>query len=319
VAILAHNGTLSGRHGETSFNFRGRLSPRQREVLAGILAGKPNRIIAQDLTLSTRTVEAHRAAIMSKVGVSSLAELVQATTLATDGRESLDRMCRIYPGLISFWDSGLIGRFANHRHEMCFGESVGGILGKSIDDVFGASCCRRNAPFIEGVLSGKIQYFTQVLRIPNGRLTTFSSIYSPQFDVFGNVEGFFAFMMDTRLLPDDAWAAERDPGDTTPWAEMRMDGDSRIVSINNAFTDITQFRTDEVRGQTPIMIMPPGVEPSAFMGFWANIQAEREWRSTVWYRRRDGYLFRSRQRVTAATDKRGHLEYRVLFNEIIIP
>jgi DNA-binding CsgD family transcriptional regulator len=234
VAILAHDETLSGRHGETSFNLGGRLSPRQREVLAGILAGKTNRIIAQDLTLSTRTVEAHRAAIMSKVGVSSVAELVQVTTPATDGRDSLDLMCRIYPGLISFWDSSLIVRFANHRHELWFGESVDDILGKSIDQLFGAACCRRNAPFIEGVLSGKTACFTQVLRMPNGRLTTFSSIYSPQFDVFGNVEGFFAFMMDTRALPDDGWAAKRDPGDATPWAEMLLDGDSRIVSINNA-------------------------------------------------------------------------------------
>jgi DNA-binding CsgD family transcriptional regulator len=327
VAIPANEGSAIGRRGESSLGVRGRLSPRQREVLDGILAGKPNRIIAQDLILSTRTVEAHRAAIMSKVGVSSVAELVQATSHSSGEGDRLDMMCRIYPGLISYWDSGLIVRFANHRHEMSFGKKVDDILGNSMDEVFGASCCRRDAPFIQGVLSGKSQYFTQVLRMPDGRLTTFCSVYSPQFDMLGDVEGFFAFMMDTCALPNDgraggdAWprAAAREAENASLWAEMLLDDDNRIVSVNNAFTDITQFGRDEVRGQTPIMIKPLGVEPSAFMRFWVEILAEREWQGTVWYRRRDGYLFRSRQRVIADAGRRCQVGCRVLFNEIIIP
>jgi PAS domain S-box-containing protein len=295
------------------------LSPRQREVLDGILAGKPNRVIAQELILSTLTVEAHRAAIMSKVGVASLAELVRATALSSDGSDSLDMMCRIYPGLISFWDRGLIVRFANRRHEASFGMTVGDILGKSMDEVFGTPCYRRNVPFIHGVLSGKIQYFTQVIRMPTGRLATYCSVYSPQFDVLGDVEGFFAFMMDTGALPDDARAGGREPGDAVPLAEMLLDDDNRIVSVNDAFTDITQFGRDEVRGRTPNMIRPLGVEPSDFMKFWAEILAERQWEGTVWYRRRDGYLFRSRQQVTADSDRRGQVGCRVLFSEIIIP
>jgi len=53
-----------------------RLSPREREVLAMILAGKPNRRVAADLDISEKTVEVHRAHIMEKTGAQSFAELV---------------------------------------------------------------------------------------------------------------------------------------------------------------------------------------------------------------------------------------------------
>ena len=52
------------------------LSPRETEVLEMILAGKPNRRVAEELAISEKTVEVHRAHIMEKTGAGSFAELV---------------------------------------------------------------------------------------------------------------------------------------------------------------------------------------------------------------------------------------------------
>lgn len=54
-----------------------RLTPRQREVMALILAGHPSKNIAADLCISQRTVENHRAAIMHRTGATSLPALVR--------------------------------------------------------------------------------------------------------------------------------------------------------------------------------------------------------------------------------------------------
>ena len=52
------------------------LSPRESEVLKMLLLGRPNRRVAKDLGIAEKTVEAHRAHIMEKIGASSFAELV---------------------------------------------------------------------------------------------------------------------------------------------------------------------------------------------------------------------------------------------------
>jgi two-component system response regulator DctR len=56
------------------------LTDREREVMHRVAAGKLNKVIADELGVSTRTIEVHRARVYSKLGVRSAAEV--ATLLA---------------------------------------------------------------------------------------------------------------------------------------------------------------------------------------------------------------------------------------------
>ncbi len=53
------------------------LTPREREVMELVAEGRPNKVVATRLGLSTRTVEVHRAKVMEKMGARSLADLVR--------------------------------------------------------------------------------------------------------------------------------------------------------------------------------------------------------------------------------------------------
>lgn len=55
------------------------LSDRERQVLSAVVAGLPNKTIGYDLDISPRTVEVHRANIMTKMRAGSLPELVRMT------------------------------------------------------------------------------------------------------------------------------------------------------------------------------------------------------------------------------------------------
>jgi two-component system response regulator FixJ len=59
------------------------LSPREHEVLAGLLAGRPNKTIAYDLNISVRTVQVHRARLMERLGVQTFAEAIRLGVLAS--------------------------------------------------------------------------------------------------------------------------------------------------------------------------------------------------------------------------------------------
>ena len=61
------------------------LTPRERDVLAGLVRGQPNKITAYELGISTRTVEVHRANLMHKLKVKSLSDVLRLSFAAGFG------------------------------------------------------------------------------------------------------------------------------------------------------------------------------------------------------------------------------------------
>jgi two-component system, LuxR family, response regulator FixJ len=58
------------------------LSPRERQVLDGLVAGRQSKLIAYDLGISIRTVEVHRARMLERLGTRRLAEAIRLAVLA---------------------------------------------------------------------------------------------------------------------------------------------------------------------------------------------------------------------------------------------
>jgi FixJ family two-component response regulator len=63
------------------------LTPRENEVMEKVVAGCANKVIAIDLGVSQRTVELHRARVMQKMGVRSVADLVRLAERLRDESE----------------------------------------------------------------------------------------------------------------------------------------------------------------------------------------------------------------------------------------
>jgi FixJ family two-component response regulator len=68
-AAAAANADLRSRHAQ--------LTPREREVFTHVIAGKLNKVIAADLGTSEQTIKVHRARVMEKLAVDSVADLVR--------------------------------------------------------------------------------------------------------------------------------------------------------------------------------------------------------------------------------------------------
>ncbi len=84
AAALAWHDRGAGRHAEIELiqNHLRILSDREREVLDGLLAGRPNKTIARDLGVSPRTIEVYRAKLMLKMQATTLSGLVRMCLLS---------------------------------------------------------------------------------------------------------------------------------------------------------------------------------------------------------------------------------------------
>ncbi len=77
TAIERSRGSLKSRHERASLEARfANLTSREREVFAGIVAGMMNKQVAGKLGIVEKTVKVHRARVMRKMGVRTLAQLV---------------------------------------------------------------------------------------------------------------------------------------------------------------------------------------------------------------------------------------------------
>ena len=74
------------------------LSPRERQVLDALVAGRPSKVIAYDLGISVRTVEVHRARMLERLGTRRLAEAIRLAVLADLAPDGA-HMARAGPGV----------------------------------------------------------------------------------------------------------------------------------------------------------------------------------------------------------------------------
>jgi two-component system response regulator FixJ len=80
---LKHSAAARERADEAAVRLKV-LTPRERDVLEGLAKGLPNKTIAYDLGISPRTVEIHRANLMTKLEVKSLSEALRIAFAAQD-------------------------------------------------------------------------------------------------------------------------------------------------------------------------------------------------------------------------------------------
>ncbi|OGA03200.1 MAG: DNA-binding response regulator [Betaproteobacteria bacterium RIFCSPLOWO2_02_FULL_62_17] len=64
------------------------LTPREKEVMAMVVSGRHNREIAESLDISSRTVEVHKARVMQKLKVDSIAQLVRMSLGVSSDKEA---------------------------------------------------------------------------------------------------------------------------------------------------------------------------------------------------------------------------------------
>ncbi|MET0010695.1 MAG: diguanylate cyclase, partial [Candidatus Thiodiazotropha sp. 6PLUC4] len=89
------------------------------------------------------------------------------------------------------------------------------------------------------------------------------------------------------------------------------DSHEQIVSVNNAFTEITGYTLEEVSGKYP-RLLKSGKHPEDFYHkMWSEIQDKGSWRGEIWNRRKDGAVYVEWLSISAVYDQKGKLSHYV--------
>ncbi|WP_156085525.1 PAS domain-containing protein, partial [Billgrantia saliphila] len=89
------------------------------------------------------------------------------------------------------------------------------------------------------------------------------------------------------------------------------DAENHILAVNPAFTRITGFTEEEVRGLNATNLAAARHDTAFFKRFWQTLQSKGRWEGEIWNRRKQGDEFPEWLRVKAITDGRGRITHYV--------
>ncbi len=92
---------------------------------------------------------------------------------------------------------------------------------------------------------------------------------------------------------------------------MVANADGLITKVNPAFTRITGYEEDEVRGHTPHILASGRHDAAFYAAFWEALNTHDFWRGELWNRRKDGGLFAALQSISVVRDVQGQIRYYV--------
>lgn len=100
-------------------------------------------------------------------------------------------------------------------------------------------------------------------------------------------------------------------------AIMICDRDNRIVTINEAFSDITGYAADEVVGRNPAMFRSGMHDDAYYARMWQSLAEHGKWQGDIWDRRKDGTLYPKRLAITCVADEQGATShYIAVFTDV---
>lgn len=105
--------------------------------------------------------------------------------------------------------------------------------------------------------------------------------------------------------------------DNTTEGIMITDADDHIVAINRAFTEITGYGEDEVRGRNPRLLSSGRHDEAFYRAIGESLKRSGHWRGEVWNRHKNGQIFPVLQTISAVQDESGRTTgYVSMFSDI---
>lgn len=114
-----------------------------------------------------------------------------------------------------------------------------------------------------------------------------------------------------------AWAIAAGVIEASPDAVAVTDPGPRVIYVNRAFTAITGYSLDEVKGKNPRILSSGRQDRAFYETFWAQLVSEGHWEGEIWNRNKAGEVYAEWLRISALRDEQGKVRYYIaMFSDI---
>ncbi len=141
----------------------------------------------------------------------------------------------------------------------------------------------------------------------------------PLFDSAGKITHFLSIQEDIseRKRNDEMTRLWATVFENSGEAVMITGPDNRIISVNQAFTDITGYAPGEVIGENPSMLGSGRHDTAFFADMWKKLHASGHWQGEIWDRRKSGEIYPKWLGISAVRDAHGVLtHYVAIFSDV---
>jgi len=105
--------------------------------------------------------------------------------------------------------------------------------------------------------------------------------------------------------------------ESTTQAIMVTDKDNLIVAINPAFTDLTEYTLEEVKGKKPSILKSERTKQESYIQMWKSINATGKWQGEIWNKKKNGDEYAEQLIINTIFDDKEEVHHRVgLFTDI---
>ena len=99
---------------------------------------------------------------------------------------------------------------------------------------------------------------------------------------------------------------------------MVTNAETKIISVNQAFTDITGYTEEEAVGKTPRVLLWSGLQDEAFYkALWHSINTDGVWKGEIWNRKKSGEIYPQWETISVVKAEDGSvINYMAAFSDI---
>ncbi|MYN05868.1 diguanylate cyclase domain-containing protein ['Massilia aquatica' Lu et al. 2020] len=222
------------------------------------------------------------------------------------------------PIMITYVDCKERYTFTNRLFDQVFEISEQAALGKSVEEVVGPAAYAISRPHLHKALTGQMVYFERPLETSKGVRWDGIS-YVPDFSPVGQVRGLFVMAEDitARRASEATMKLATLMYENSSEGMMVTDADGKILSVNPAFSRLSGYTEDEVKGHWAYELTSGRQDQDFFRRMQNALRNTGEWEGEVWHQNKQGEHYLVSLRFNAVFDENGQAYRRVaLFCDI---